>query len=225
MTMRSALTLAVVALAAMAIAAACSDADGSTGADELGAVDSPDASSDGNGEAVATPEVEAAEEAVRPVVEIPADWPSEIEAVYGRYWLYWEAFAAAHAPPGADPTFAPLRELSTEANWRSLEDQLQAFAGDGLVLELPQPSITEHLLRLPDTALLEGSEGEEIVLQDCWVDDFVQRTIDGTVVSEAREAKLMNVVMKVVGGEWRVDGVTRASPDSDGVEQCAELIT
>lgn len=219
--------MAVLALAAVVCAAACSGADGSTAADDLGALGSPEAEAEGDGDrgSGATLEVEEAGEPVRPVVEIPTDWPSEIEAVYGRYWLYWDAFAAAHAPPGADPTFAPLRELSTEANWLSLQDQLHAFAGDGLVLELPQPSITEHLLRLPDAALLEGAEGEEIVLQDCWVDDFVQRTVDGTVVSEAREAKLMNVVMKVVGGEWRVDGVTRASPDSDGVEQCAELIT
>ncbi len=163
-------------------------------------------------------------EPVRPEVEIPTEWPSEIEAVYGRYWLYWEAFAAAHGPPSADPTFAPLRELSTPANWASLEEQLQGFARDGLVLARPEPSITEHLIRLPGTALLTGDEGEEVVLQDCWIDDFVQRTVDGTVVAEAREAKLMNVVMQVVDGEWRVDGVTRASSDSDGVEQCAELI-
>ncbi len=168
--------------------------------------------------------VTAQPEPVRPEVVIPAGWPSEIEAVYGRYWLYWEAFAAAHGPPGADPAFAPLRELSTPGNWSSLEAQLQAFADDGLILERPEPSITEHLLRLPGTALLTGDEGEEVVLQDCWIDDFVQRTLDGTVVAEANEAKLMNVTMRVVDGEWRVDGVTRAPADSDGVEQCAELI-
>ncbi len=226
MTTRDTLTVAVLAVA-LAAASACGGNDGSETADDLGAVGVPAARAgdDAGDDPSGTLEVEAAKEPVRPVVEIPAEWPSEIEAVYGRYWLYWDAFAAAHAPPGADPDFAPLRELSTEANWASLQEQLGAFAADGLVLELPEPSITEHLLRLPDAALLEGTEGEEIILQDCWVDDFVQRTVDGTVVSEAREAKLMNVVMKVVGGEWRVDGVTRASPDSDGVEQCAELIT
>ena len=167
--------------------------------------------------------VESTPTPVRPTVEIPAAWPSEIEAVYGRYWLYWEAFAAAHAPPGADPTFAPLEELSTPTNWASLQEQLRAFARDGLVLQLPERSITEHLLRLPNGAVLDGGEGEEVVLQDCWIDDFVQRTVDGEVVSEANQATLMNVVMRVVGGEWRVDGVTRASPESDGVDQCAEL--
>lgn len=166
-----------------------------------------------------------AEEPIRPAVEIPEEWPSEIEAVYGRYWLYWEAFAAAHGPPGADPTYGPLAELSTPANWDSLEEQLRSFAEDGLVLELPVGSISEHLLRLPDAAILTGAEGEEVVLQDCWIDDFVQRTVEGAVVDEAHEAKLMNVVMRVVDGEWRVDGVTRASSESDGVEQCAELIT
>lgn len=230
MTSRATMTTAVVALAVSATIAACAGADGS---DDLGGLAPAGALAevDGSGSASGTDgsdddavEVEPAPEPVRPTVEIPTEWPSEIEALYGRYWLYWEAFAAAHALPGADPTFDPLRQLSTEANWASLQEQLQSFASDGLVLELPEPSVTEHLLRLPDAALIEGVEGEEIVLQDCWIDDFVQRTLDGTVVAEAREATLMNVVMKVVGGEWRVDGVTRASPDSDGVEQCAELI-
>lgn len=231
MTSRATMTTAVVALAMSATAVACGGGD----ADDLGGLAPAGALAeiDGSGPASGADDdgsdgdaltVEPEPEPVRPTVEIPTEWPSEIEAMYGRYWLYWDAFAAAHAPPGADPDFAPLRELSTEANWASLQDQLQSFADDGLVLELPEPSITEHLLRLPDAALLEGVEGEEIVLQDCWIDDFVQRTLDGAVVAEARKATLMNVVMKVVGGEWRVDGVTRAPPDSDGVEQCAELI-
>ncbi|MEM9561581.1 MAG: hypothetical protein AAGA93_03120 [Actinomycetota bacterium] len=220
----------LVALAGLT-AAGCQTTEGSldlsdapaarTGADDGGAAT---VGADDDGAGIDALVVQDEPEPVRPEVVIPSEWPSEIEAVYGRYWLYWEAFAAAHGPPGADPTFAPLRELSTPGNWSSLESQLQAFADDGLVLDQPMPSITEHLLRLPSTELLSGDEGEEVVLQDCWIDDFVQRTIDGTVVAEANEAKLMNVVMKVVDGEWRVDGVTRAPQDSDGVEQCAELI-
>lgn len=160
----------------------------------------------------------------RPIVEIPASWPSEIEAVYGRYWLYWDAFAAAHGPPSADPTYEPLRTLSTSGNWASLQEQLTGFADDGLVLDRPPGSRANHLLRMPDTAVLTGDEGEEIVFQDCWIDDFVQRTVDGTEVSRADEARLMNVVMRVIDGAWRVDGVSQASPGSEGVEQCAELI-
>ncbi len=162
---------------------------------------------------------------VRPEVVIPTSWDNEVEELYGRYWLYWDAFAAAHAPPNADPLFDPLRSLSTDENWDSLNDQLAMFASDGLVLVLPKNSITEHLVRLPNASVLSKEEGAEVILQDCWIDDFVQQTVDGTVLSETREAKLMNVVMRVVNGEWRVDGVARATAESDGFEQCEQLVS
>ena len=162
---------------------------------------------------------------VRPVVDIPSEWDSAIEAVYGRYWLYWEAFAAAHGPPHADPDYGPLRELSTDKNWSSLQRQLQDFADDGLLLALPEPSATEHMIRIPNTSVLTEEEGAEVILQDCWIDDFVQQTVDGVVVAEGKEAKLMNVVMTVVDGEWRVDGVSLATTESDGYEQCETLVS
>lgn len=160
---------------------------------------------------------------VRPEVVIPSSWDSEIEAVFGRYWLYWEAFAAAHALPGADPSFGPLQELSTEENWDSLQEQLRGFAADGLVLTLPDRTVTEHLIRLPNTAVVAGEEGEEVVIQDCWINDFVQQTLTGDVVEAASEAKLMNVTMIKSDGQWRVAGVTRAAPDTDGYDQCLAL--
>jgi hypothetical protein len=160
----------------------------------------------------------------RPDVVIPATWPSAVDELYGRYWLYWEAFAAAHGPPWADPAYEPLRSLSTDTNWASLTEQLGEFSDDGLVLVLPPDSITQHMIRLPGTEVLTKEEGHELILQDCWIDDFIQRTVDGDVVSEAREAKLMNVVMRVVDGEWRVDGIQRADQESDGYEQCIELL-
>jgi hypothetical protein len=160
---------------------------------------------------------------VRPVVEIPDSWDSSADELFGRYWLYWDAFAAAHAPPHADPSFEPLRSLSTETNWESLQAQLRGFAEDGLVLALPPDSVTEHLVRLPNAAVFDKVDGAEVLLQDCWIDDFIQQTLDGTVVTATTEAKLMNVVMKVVEGQWRVDGVARATPDSDGYDQCQAL--
>jgi hypothetical protein len=92
------------------------------------------------------------------------------------------------------------------------------------MLELPENSRTEHLLRVPNASVLGGDEGDEVILQDCWIDDFRQRTVDGEVVAEAAEAKLMNVVMKIIDGEWRVHGVSRATPETDGFQQSAELI-
>lgn len=159
----------------------------------------------------------------RPTVEIPKEWPSEVEALFGRYWLYWEAFAAAYGPPNADPSFEPLQELSTPENWTSLQTQLRGFAEDGMVLVLPERSVTEHLIRIPNATVLDSQEGAEAVIQDCWIDDFVQQTVSGDVVAETKEAKLMNVTMKVLDGSWRVAGVTRATPDADGYDQCLEL--
>lgn len=172
----------------------------------------------------AAPESTTTTVPVRPVVSIPDTWPSDVDELFGRYWLYWEAFAAAHAPPYADPSFDQLRQLSTEENWRSLESQLNGFADDGLVLVLPPDSITEHLIRVPNAELLEKVEGAEVLIQDCWLDDFVQQTLEGEVVETTKEAKLMNVSLKVVDGQWRVDGVARATADSDGYEQCEALL-
>ena len=163
--------------------------------------------------------------APRPDVAVPDSWPSEIEALYGRYWLYWEAFGVAFGPPHADPDHQVLEGLSTERNWRSLQQQLNGFRSDRLVLVLPDQSVTSHLLRLPEATVLDDVDGTEVVLQDCWVDDFVQQTEDGIVVAETRESKLMNVTMKRERGVWRVDGVTRATADSDGFDQCARMVT
>lgn len=161
----------------------------------------------------------------RPVVEIPTEWDSEADEVFGRYWLYWEAFAAAYGPPQVDPNYEPLRVLSTDENWASLQDQMQRFVDDEVVLVLPEVSITDHMIRIPNPSVMADEEGSEVVLQDCWIDDFVQQTLDGEVVEQTREAKLMNVTMQVVGGEWRVAGVTEATPESDGYELCQEQLS
>ncbi len=212
----------------LALLTGCS---GSTGSGDGNATDlaageaAASAADRSGGDDEAALEVPGSTAPVRPEVSIPANWDSDVEELYGRYWLYWEAFAAAHAPPNADPSFEPLRELSTPANWRTLQADLRSFADDGLVLVLPDDSITEHLIRLPNASVLAKDEGADVVLQDCWLDDFVQQTVDGQVVAEARQARLMNVTMRVVEGEWRVDGVTRATPESDGYEQCVALVS
>lgn len=224
------LVTAMAALIASSVLVGCRSSDDGNeqaavdglGPDQQGS-DSGQLGSGQGGDRVVVEVEGSAVEFERPVVEIPTEWPSEIDALYGRYWLYWEAFAAAYGPPAADPTYAPLRELSTSTNWADLESSLQSFATDGLVLELPEESITEHQLRLPNAAVLTPTDGAEVILQDCWIDDFIQRTVDGEVVSVAREAKLMNVVMRAVDGQWRVHGVSLATPESDGYDLCAAL--
>lgn len=212
------------AVVLLVMAAGCSAGDGLDSDDvtAANAVDAAERSATEQDDG-AVLNVEGDEPLERPVVEIPDSYPSAIEAVYGRYWLYWEAYAAAHGPPNADPTYEPLRRLATPRNWASLQEELREFSEDGIVLSLPRKSVTEHLIRLPNASVLTGEEGEEVVLQDCWIDDFAQRTLDGRVLVATKEAKLMNVTMKVVDGEWRVDGVTRATAESDGFTECLEL--
>ena len=72
--------------------------------------------------------------------------------------------------------------LPWDENWRSLQQQLSEFAADGLVLVVPERSVTEHLIRIPNATLLTKEEGAEVIIQDCWIDDFVQQTVDGEVV-------------------------------------------
>ncbi len=208
------------------IAAGCGaeEAQADSSSEEAVAADGTGSGESAGAEADAVPETTTTTIPVRPVVSIPESWPSDVDELFGRYWLYWEAFAAAHAPPYADPSFEQLRQLSTEENWRSLQEQLSGFAEDGLVLVLPPGSVTEHLIRLPNAEVLDKSEGVEVLIQDCWIDDFVQQTVDGAVVEVTKEAKLMNVSLKVVDGQWRVDGVARASSESDGYEQCEALL-
>ncbi|MGB5756444.1 MAG: hypothetical protein WBM50_05975 [Acidimicrobiales bacterium] len=223
---RSSLSIGVAL--ALPLITGCSGVAGSgdATAGDLGAREAEASASDRAGDADgATLQVPGSTVPVRPEVRIPDGWDSDVEEVYGRYWLYWEAFAAAHAPPNADPSFEPLRELSTPDNWRSLQADIRSFAEDGLVLVLPENSITEHLIRIPNASVLAKDEGADVVLQDCWIDDFVQQTVDGRVVAETKEARLMNVTMKVTDGEWRVDGVARATPESDGYEQCVALVS
>lgn len=214
-----------VALTVAVLVSSCGDAaadrSSETGAGDVAAAATVPVSDEAEG----VLEVEGEATPVRPVVEIPDRWDSAVEELYGRYWLYWEAFAAAHGPPNADPAYEPLRELSTPENWDSLQAQLRSFADDGLILQLPERSITEHMIRVPNAAVISRDEGAEVIMQDCWIDDFVQRTVDGSVLLETREAKLMNVVMTVVDGQWRVDGVTRATTESDGFEACQELVS
>ncbi len=196
------------------------------GADEMAATPrAGDGSADGVDGDAKELLVESEAVFVRPIVEIPDEYPSAIEAVYGRYWLYWDAFAAAHGLPYADPSYGPLEELSTAENWESLQGQLRTFADEGLVLTLPEPSATEHMIRIPNTSILDEEEGAEVILQDCWIDDFVQQTVDGRVIVEQKEAKLMNVTMRVVDGEWRVDGVSRATAASDGDRECETIVS
>ncbi len=228
----------LVAAMAMAMAACSSDpgpAGESTAAGESAAAATDTDSGDGNEEETAIPsglllsddeEAVAANRrlisaSVRPDVEIPTTWPSDIEELYGRYWLYWEAFAAAFGPPAVDPEFGPLEELSSPANWESLREQLAGFESDQVVLVLPEPSASEHLLHLAGAAVLDKAEGDEVVIQDCWIDDFVQVTTDGEVIGEADTATLMNVSMKVVDGEWRVNGISQSSAETEGYDQCA----
>jgi len=50
-------------------------------------------------------------DAERPELEIPTEWDSDLDEIYGRYLLYWEALYGAIGPPFAEPEYPPLLDL------------------------------------------------------------------------------------------------------------------
>jgi hypothetical protein len=170
------------------------------------------------------------QEGQRAEVVIPDDWPSSLDALIGRYLLYWEAYGAAFAPPRVDPEHASLRSLSTEQNWADVEALLARFAADDLVLVRVRSDADHHRVRLPHDVALTGAEGDEVVLQDCWFDEFRPMSANRSATESAPVAAsapaaptLLNVVMKVEAGQWRVHGIRRATAASAGYGQCQEL--
>lgn len=160
----------------------------------------------------------------KPVIEIPTEWDSELDEIFGRYQLYRTALDVALGPPEADPGYLPLKDLMEEVAWEELSGQIQDFRDRGLVLVFPEESLTDHVVRLPNPSVLTKTEGNEVVIQDCWVDDGIVETLEGEVQESYFESSLRNVTMKVIDGEWRTLSVVTASEESSGYQECRDLI-
>jgi hypothetical protein len=155
-------------------------------------------------------------------LEIPTECDSDLDEIYGRYLLYWDAFLIAMGPPQADPNYPPLAELAGADLHSELILQIERRRDADEVLVDSENSATDHGLRLPNPAVLTKTEGNEVTIQDCFLDAIVGQTVDGQVLDDSVVSDLLNIKMKVIGGEWRVLGIREALPESSGYEECKD---
>lgn len=175
-------------------------------------------------ESVTTTETSTTTPDTKPELEIPTEWESDLDEIFGRYLLYWEAEAIAIGPPAADPSYPPLRELLTEGFLADIGQQMQEYQDANVVSVIPEGSINEHIVRLPSPSVLDKSEGREVVIQDCWVQDTEQQRLDGEITQTVLQSVLFNVTMRVVDDEWRVAASIRASEQSSGYQECTDYV-
>jgi hypothetical protein len=159
----------------------------------------------------------------RPELEVQTEWVGELDEIYGRYLMYWEALYIALGPPFADPNYEPLIELLDPGVIEGVQEQLQGYRDSNAVVIRPESSLDDHGLRLPNPSDLSKTEGNRVIIQDCWIRDDVVRTIDGETSVEQFKTLLWNVDMIVLDGEWRYFSASEAGPDSDGYYECQAI--
>lgn len=158
----------------------------------------------------------------KPDLEIPTEWDSELDEIFGRYLLYWQAIDIALAPPEADPDYPPLKDLAVPAAYDDLHQQIADIKAAGHVYVEPPESTTAHVVRLPNPTFTGKVEGNEVVIQDCYTSAQVRQTIEGEVIDDEVGRRLLNINMLVVDGEWTVLAVVRAGADSAGYDECID---
>lgn len=157
----------------------------------------------------------------RPVVEIPSEWDSESDEIIGRFRLYREALAVAAGPPKADPDFPPLQELA--ADYPLIRSRIEQLQRDDLVIVIPEGSINEHMITLPEQSDLSRVEGNTVTLFDCWVQDVVLQTLDGDEIDAVFNSSLGVATMIVQDGEWKLFDIEPASPFEDAYWDCEAI--
>lgn len=151
----------------------------------------------------------------------PANWDSDLDEIFGRYLLYWQALDAAYAE--ADPESSALADLIGSAALVDVQADIeQNYLSTGHVLVISDDSAEEHVLRLPRPMALDKTEGNEVIIQDCWVADRTKQTSDGGVVETWSFPTVFNATMKVIDGHWRVFASVTAADGSDGWDECNE---
>lgn len=181
------------------------------------------------GSTSSTSEPEPAESTVSPVpiekplLEIPDEWDDDWAEIEGRYLLYTQAFLVAASPPAADPDYPQLEELVTASAFDDVNASLQRMADEPVVLVAPDDRPTEHVVWLPNPSVLSKEEGNEVVLQDCYINGLLALDLDGEVIQDEPQVYLQNLTMKVEGGEWRLFSIRRADPGSGGQQECLDV--
>ncbi len=171
---------------------------------------------------VTTATSEVAAEVARPELD-PANWQTESDEIFGRYLLYWQAIDEAYGPPKADPDLPALDELARPEALAEIRENIQAFQDFGELIVVPEDSVEDHILWIPDVVPLDKTEGNEVVIQDCWLQDNVRQTEAGEVLEETFKNQLLNVTMQVIDGEWRLFASVTASDESTGWDECNQL--
>ncbi|MEM7325132.1 MAG: hypothetical protein AAF531_18730 [Actinomycetota bacterium] len=160
------------------------------------------------------------EDTVRPELD-PDNWTSDLDEIFGRYLLYWQALDEAYARPEADPDNKDLADLvGAEALVDVRADIDQGYLQGGLVLVIADDSLEEHVLRLPRPTSLTKTEGNEVIIQDCWIADRTKETLDGEIIETWSFPTVFNVTMQVIDSEWRVFASVTAEDGSDGWDEC-----
>ncbi|MEM9655443.1 MAG: hypothetical protein AAGA65_25355 [Actinomycetota bacterium] len=159
------------------------------------------------------------EDTVRPELD-PDNWTSDLDEIFGRYLLYWQALQEAFAPPAANPDYEPLVGLVGTEMLADVRGNIATYRDADEVLVIPEGSLDEHVLRLPRPVSLSKTEGAEVVIQDCWVADQRVETPTGELVDELDFPTVFNATMRVIDGEWRVFANGVAEDGSDGWDEC-----
>ncbi len=161
----------------------------------------------------------------REQLEIPAEWDSELDEIYGRYLLYRQAFNIAAGPPVIDPDYGPLQELSAGEQAELDREFLEARAAEGVVYLQPENSIGRAEIRPPQgPQVFSKTEGNEFVFSICGVNDDIVQTIDGEVLNDQVQSFFQDIELTVVDGEWRVTGRATRGELREGEEACENFL-
>ena len=159
------------------------------------------------------------EDTIRPELD-PANWETDLDEIFGRYLLYLEAIDTAYGPPSVDANYAPLADLAGSEAMADITADIETYQSAGHVLVVADDSMESNDLRLPRPTSLDKIEGNEVVIQDCWIADRTKETVGGEVVETWSFPTVFNVTMKVIDGEWRVFASVVAADESDGWDEC-----
>jgi hypothetical protein len=163
-------------------------------------------------------------EVTRPPIEVPTSWDNNRDEIFGRYLLYFEAFDVALGPPFADPddpiSRPVLEDVLIPEMLADVVATIDSFQEDDVVVVRADDSIDEHILRLPKVQSLGKEEGHKVLIQDCWIQDYMTQTSEGSYLESIKNLRLFNATMEVVDGKWKVRSNIPQEPGDVGYDWC-----
>ncbi len=161
------------------------------------------------------------ETTTRPEVTIPDEFDQPEDEILATYNAYHEARLIASGRPEADPDYAPLFELMVDPEASKVREGLEKKKAAGEIVVDPGFTELSHSVRFVGAFSPEKTEGNTVVLLDCFVDATEIRTLDEEVLESDPVTFVLAIEMKVVDGEWKV--AARDVKDRyEGVSECEE---